>query len=593
MTSFNVNQNELKTRVLIVEDSKPLNFFYNAVVKSLNTEVRSAYTGREAIGFLDTFAPDIVLLDLNLPDIPGMEILSMLGQQYHQVITIVITADERANLPVEAMRLGAYDFLVKPVDSNRLRTTINNTIEKLELNAKVNGEPDNSIHLGNFIGASKVMRDIYDKLCRIRNSKASVFITGESGTGKEVTANTLHELNTERKGKFMAINCAAIPKEIMESTIFGHVKGAFTGAVADRTGAVAEADGGTLFLDEICEMDLELQSKLLRFLQSSQYRMVGSQKTLTVDVRVICATNRDPFNEVKLGNFREDLFYRLFVIPIHLPPLREREHDVLHIAMHFLKKYAEIEHKDFLYISHEASETMLKYPWPGNVRELQNVIHSTVVLFEGPVITREMLPANILRAVNDIEHNPEHYQKYVGRNSRFLIDGSDTAIPSALGITSLNSLPSAVELKTNNTADISSKSDTAESRTAVTSEIESVRTGALRKNQEESVPQAENGSSSLKATPTSLAENFRSEKYSGDNTILRIDLPRSKDEIQSLDDIKRIYVIAAVNACNGSVSQASKLLGINSSTIYRQMEKWAEKGPIQKQSLFLSKDSEH
>lgn len=593
MTSFNVNQNELKTRVLIVEDSKPLNFFYNAVVKSLNTEVRSAYTGREAIGFLDTFAPDIVLLDLNLPDIPGMEILSMLGQQYHQVITIVITADERANLPVEAMRLGAYDFLVKPVDSNRLRTTINNTIEKLELNAKVNVEPDNSIHLGNFIGASKVMRDIYDKLCRIRNSKASVFITGESGTGKEVTANTLHELNTERKGKFMAINCAAIPKEIMESTIFGHVKGAFTGAVADRTGAVAEADGGTLFLDEICEMDLELQSKLLRFLQSSQYRMVGSQKTLSVDVRVICATNRDPFNEVKLGNFREDLFYRLFVIPIHLPPLREREHDVLHIAMHFLKKYAEIEHKDFLYISHEASETMLKYPWPGNVRELQNVIHSTVVLFEGPVITREMLPANILRAVNDIEHNPEHYQKYVGRNSRFLIDGSDTGIPSALGITSLNSLPSADDLKKNNITDDSSKNETLESRASVKSENESFRTGALREIPEKSVDSAENDSSSLKATPTALAENFRSEKSSEDNTILRIDLPRSKDEIQSLDDIKRIYIISAVNACNGSVSQASKLLGINSSTIYRQMEKWAEKGLVQKQSLFLSKDSEH
>ncbi len=558
MTSFNVNQNELKTRVLVVEDSRPLNFFYNAVVKGLNTEVRSAYTGREAIELLDTFAPDIVLLDLNLPDIPGMEILSMLGQQYHQVITIVITADERANLPAEAMRLGAYDFLVKPVDSNRLRTTINNTIEKLELDAKVNGEPDSSIHLGNFIGASKVMRDIYDKLCRIRNSKASVFITGESGTGKEVTANTLHELNTERKGKFMAINCAAIPKEIMESTIFGHVKGAFTGAVADRTGAVAEADGGTLFLDEICEMDLELQSKLLRFLQSSKYRMVGSQKTLSVDVRVICATNRDPFNEVKLGNFREDLFYRLFVIPIHLPPLREREHDVLHIAMHFLKKYAELEHKDFLYISHEASEIMLKYPWPGNVRELQNVIHSTVVLFEGPVITGEMLPANILKAVEDIEKNPEHYQKYVGRNSRFLIDGSDAVMPPALGAPSV-AAPQPVPAENRVPGSRPPEENRAEKSEPAGSAVP-----------EASADADDSSSPGLTVSPAGM-----------------INLPVKEDEIQTLEDVKRIYTVAAINACNGSVALASKLLGINVTTLYRQMEKWKEDGFIEKCSVFM------
>ncbi|WP_405350042.1 sigma 54-interacting transcriptional regulator [Ruminobacter amylophilus] len=558
MTSFNVNQNELKTRVLVVEDSRPLNFFYNAVVKGLNTEVRSAYTGREAIELLDTFAPDIVLLDLNLPDIPGMEILSMLGQQYHQVITIVITADERANLPAEAMRLGAYDFLVKPVDSNRLRTTINNTIEKLELDAKVNGEPDSSIHLGNFIGASKVMRDIYDKLCRIRNSKASVFITGESGTGKEVTANTLHELNTERKGKFMAINCAAIPKEIMESTIFGHVKGAFTGAVADRTGAVAEADGGTLFLDEICEMDLELQSKLLRFLQSSKYRMVGSQKTLSVDVRVICATNRDPFNEVKLGNFREDLFYRLFVIPIHLPPLREREHDVLHIAMHFLKKYAELEHKDFLYISHEASEIMLKYPWPGNVRELQNVIHSTVVLFEGPVITGEMLPANILKAVEDIEKNPEHYQKYVGRNSRFLIDGSDAVMPPALGAPSVTA-PQPVPAENMVPGSRAPEENRAEKSEPAGSAVP-----------EASADADDSSSPGLTVSPAGM-----------------INLPVKEDEIQTLEDVKRIYTVAAINACNGSVALASKLLGINVTTLYRQMEKWKEDGFIEKCSVFM------
>ncbi len=558
MVAFNVD-NKIKTRILVVEDSQSLNYFYSAVVKTLDTEVKSAFNGKEAIELIQSFAPDIILLDLNLPDIPGMEILKLLQLQEHRVTSIVITADERIDLPAKAMKLGAYDFLTKPVDSNRLITTVNNTIEKLELEAIKEGrKKETPIKLGNFIGASQVMHDIYDKLCRISNSKASVFITGESGTGKEITANTLHELNTERKGKFIAINCAAIPKDIMESIIFGHIKGAFTGAISDRKGAVAEADGGTLFLDEICEMDLELQSKLLRFLQSSKYRMVGSQKTLSVDVRVICATNRDPFNEVKLGNFREDLFYRLFVIPIHLPPLREREHDVLHIAMHFLIKYAELEHKDFLYISHEASEIMLKYPWPGNVRELQNVIHSTVVLFEGPVITGEMLPANILKAVEDIEKNPEHYQKYVGRNSRFLIDGSDAVMPPALGAPSV-AAPQPVPAENRVPGSRPPEENRAEKSEPAGSAVP-----------EASADADDSSSPGLTVSPAGM-----------------INLPVKEDEIQTLEDVKRIYTVAAINACNGSVALASKLLGINVTTLYRQMEKWKEDGFIEKCSVFM------
>ncbi len=515
-----------KSGILVVEDSPSLNLFYTEVVKRLGAEVRSAGTGREAIALLDTFAPDIILLDLNLPDIPGMEILAML-KNFPRITTIVITADEMPTLPAEAMSLGAYDFLVKPVDSHRLRTTVANTVEKLELNAKVSGDRDRTVRFGNFIGASPVMRDIYDRLRRIRNSRVSVFITGESGTGKEVTAAALYELNTERKGKFVAINCAAIPGDIMESIIFGHVKGAFTGAVADRIGAVAEADGGVLFLDEICEMNLDLQAKLLRFLQSGTYRMLGSQKILSVDVRIICATNRDPYTEVKNGRFREDLFYRLFVIPIHLPPLRERDNDVLYIAMHFLRRFAEMERKEFLYFSREATRIMLTYPWPGNVRELQNVIHSAVALYDGQVLTREMLPDNIVRAVDDIGEHPEHYRNYLGVNTGF----SGGLPAGAAGADPLPAAPAA-------------------------------------------------GTDRLSPAPAAAPAPGA------------IPLPRSSAEIASFDEVRKRYVVSAVNACDGSVPEAARRLGLSKSTMYRLLEKWHAEGLLKRRSLFLDGSGE-
>ena len=497
MVAFNVD-NKIKTRILVVEDSQSLNYFYSAVVKTLDTEVKSAFNGKEAIELIQSFAPDIILLDLNLPDIPGMEILKLLQLQEHRVTSIVITADERIDLPAKAMKLGAYDFLTKPVDSNRLITTVNNTIEKLELEAIKEGrKKETPIKLGNFIGASQVM--------------------------------------------FIAINCAAIPKDIMESIIFGHIKGAFTGAISDRKGAVAEADGGTLFLDEICEMDLELQSKLLRFIQSGVYRMVGSTKTYTVDVRIICATNRDPLNEVKGGRFREDLFYRLFVIPIHLPPLRERDHDVVHIAMYFLKQYTEIEHKNFLYISHAATEILLQYPWPGNVRELQNAIHSTIVLNEGPVLEKDMLPPNILNAVADIRNNPANYQKYVGMNTIYSLYSNNASSPAA-GEKSENSQSTQIP---------------------ATSEV-------FHK------PRPDDGKED--------SGHHEDSDYPARHNF--IPLPEIPADILSLEDIKRRYILAAVNSCNGSITKAAGLLGVNSSTIYRQIEKWESSGLIEKKSTF-------
>ena len=244
-----------------------------------------------------------------------------------------------------------------------------------------------------FIGSSLAMQKVYQIIDSAANSKATIFVTGESGTGKEVCAQALHQRSDRRKAPFIAINCGAIPKDLIESEIFGHVKGAFTGAVSDRNGAAKAADGGTLFLDEICEMELSLQSKLLRFLQTGTINKVGSDKTEKIDVRIICASNKNPQAEVQAGNFREDLFYRLHVLPIHLPPLRERENDVIEIARSFLSQYAEEEGKKFQRFDAETELILNNYDWPGNVRQLQNVIRNIVVLHEGENVKPNMLPA--------------------------------------------------------------------------------------------------------------------------------------------------------------------------------------------------------
>jgi two-component system repressor protein LuxO len=243
-----------------------------------------------------------------------------------------------------------------------------------------------------FIGASDAMRQLYDQIVRIAPSKAPVFITGESGTGKEVCAEAIHARSDRASGPFIALNCNAIPKELMESEIFGHVKGAFTGAHEERAGAAELAHGGTLFLDEICDMDLALQAKLLRFVQTGSVRRVGDIRLRHVDVRFVCATNRDPASDVATGRFREDLYYRLHVLPLHLPPLRERAGDIARLARAFLARYAEEEGRAFAGFTPEAEAAIEEFAWPGNVRQLQNVIRRVVVLHNGEQVSAEMLP---------------------------------------------------------------------------------------------------------------------------------------------------------------------------------------------------------
>lgn len=379
--------------VLLVEDSPTLGLLYREYLRHEKIKLSHVNDGAGALTFIDQYFPDVVLLDLNLPDMEGMAILKHIYDNKLPCTTVIITAYGSVDVAVDAMRYGAFDFIEKPFNAKRLLVTFRNALDKHMLQNEIETlrQDFRSVYHG-FIGASLAMQAVYRIIDSAAPSKATVFITGESGTGKEVCAEAIHQQSPRHKKPFVALNCAAIPHDLMESEIFGHVKGAFTGASTERKGAAAQADGGTLFLDEICEMDIDLQSKLLRFIQTGKIQKVGGSAVESVDIRFICATNRNPVDEVAAGRFREDLFYRLHVIPVHLPPLREREDDVLLIAKQFLAAYSAEEHKEFIGLSPECEAIFMQYAWPGNIRELQNVMRNMVVLNQGKLIQTAMLP---------------------------------------------------------------------------------------------------------------------------------------------------------------------------------------------------------
>lgn len=376
-----------QARVLIVEDSASLAMSYAAQLSQAGHEVEVCGNGAETEAqLLGAARFDVMLLDLQLPDANGLDLFEKHQERLADTSVIVITADGSLNRAVEAMRIGAYDFLVKPASAERLLTTVRNAAERhklaREIKAVRSSQAKDRFH--GFVGSSPVMQAVYRAIENIGDSKAGVFITGESGSGKEVAAEAIHRTGRRAKKPFVAINCGAIPENLLESELFGHVKGAFTGALENRIGAAKAADGGTLFLDEICEMELRLQVKLLRFLQTGMIQRVGSSTPEPVDVRVVCATNRDPAVEVAEGRFREDLYYRLNVIPLELPPLRDRGNDVLEIAQAFTDRFGTEEGREIERLSEASRRFLLTHTWPGNVRELQNTIRRSIVMGQGP-----------------------------------------------------------------------------------------------------------------------------------------------------------------------------------------------------------------
>ena len=392
-------------KLLLVEDSPSIASLYQEFLYQQEYDISHVENGSEAICFIEQQSPEIILLDINLPDMSGLEILKMIQEKQLDCSVIIITAHGSVDLAVDAMQLGAHDFIVKPAEARRLIVTVANAAKLHQLNKVVNEykKSFDRTQFHGFIGGAKCMQNIYHIIEHAASSIATAFITGESGTGKELCAEALHKQSNRKSGPFIALNCGAIPKELMESEIFGHIKGAFTGAQSSREGAASRANGGTLFLDEICEMDLDLQVKLLRFIQSSSFQKLGGSKIEKVDIRIVCATNKNPVNEVAQGSFREDLYYRLQVIPIHLPPLRNREGDIERIAKNFLSTFTKEENKHFLGFTDSCLAYLNQHPWPGNIRQLQNTIRNIVVLNDGKYISNEMLPSILLETQsNDI-----------------------------------------------------------------------------------------------------------------------------------------------------------------------------------------------
>ncbi len=390
----------MRPRVLLVEDTPTEAELARAHLAAFGHECHHAGTLAQALDIAAAHPPDAVLIDLLLPDGSGFDLMRRLRQAGVDAAFIVITVNASVKAAVEAMREGAMDFIVKPYSRARLQVTLDNALETRRLRSELEAA---RAQLGRgsffgFVGASPAMQAVYRTIESVAGSKASVFITGESGTGKELAADAIHRASPRAGKPFVALNCAAIPRDLLESEIFGHVKGAFTGATDNRAGAAKSADGGTLFLDEIGEMPPEMQVKLLRFLQLGSFTPVGGTRVERVDARIIAATNRDIRAEVEAGRFREDLFYRLYVVPVELPPLRARGEDVLLIARHFLESFSAEEGKAFHGFDPGAEKLILNAAWPGNVRQLQNVIRNIVVLHDGPAVTSAMLPAQLIQA---------------------------------------------------------------------------------------------------------------------------------------------------------------------------------------------------
>lgn len=389
-----------KPLVYVVEDSESSGALYCGYLQNAGYETEHFVDGHSALVGIKNRMPDVIVQDVCLPDITGLEVLEFVNRQPSPANVVIVTANSSIDTAVDAMRLGGFDFIEKPFSKDRLLAAVSGAVEQkqdesedtLPEVASITTAGEHSVS-DYFVGESLAMTTVFRLLNSAAKSKASVFVTGESGTGKEVCAQSLHKASARRDGPFVAINCAAIPTDLFESEIFGHEKGAFSGAVSQRKGAAELAHGGTLFLDEICEMDLNLQAKLLRFLQTGTFSRVGGQKVMTADVRIVCATNRDPAREVGEGRFREDLYYRLNVIPVYLPPLRERGDDILLLADHFLSEKAQANQKAFRRFSPAARERIANYDWPGNIREMQNVIENVVVINDGEEINEDMLPA--------------------------------------------------------------------------------------------------------------------------------------------------------------------------------------------------------
>jgi DNA-binding NtrC family response regulator len=398
----------LEKLIFIIDDEESiLKMLTHWAKNQWGYNVRAFSNGNEALNALSE-NPDLVLLDIMLPDINGNEVLGKIKQRFPHLPVIMLSAQGSVEVALESIRLGAFDYFPKPVDKNRLEPAIRNAIKNYDLERELESLKEN-IHkeysFDNIISADKKMQEAFKMISKVLDNDITVLITGESGTGKELVARAIHYNGKRKNAPFVVVNCASIPRELLESELFGHEKGSFTGAHQRKIGKFELAKGGTIFLDEIGEMEMSLQAKILRVIQQKEFERVGGNEVIKTDVRIISATNRDLKIAVENKQFREDLFYRLSSFPIHIPPLRERKGDIIVLVDHFIKQFNEKLGKNIKGVSKKTLKLFYDYDWPGNVRELENLLERCVILSDGEYIEPDVLPPNINSSSGTISYS--------------------------------------------------------------------------------------------------------------------------------------------------------------------------------------------
>jgi two-component system response regulator AtoC len=393
-------------RILVVDDEENIRLVLRTLLRKNGYEVETAEDGEQAIAQLDRFDPDVVLTDVRMPKVGGLDLLGTLQAKGHRATVIVMSAYGSVDLALEAMKAGAYDYIQKPFKQDEMLLVLKKAEERESLrreNRKLRAQVESEHTFQSILAKSAPMKEVFRTIAKVADFKTTVLVNGESGVGKELVARAIHDRSPRKHKPFVAINCGAIPENLLESELFGHKKGAFTDASSDRRGLFEEASGGTLFLDEIGELPLLLQVKLLRVLQEETIRRLGDSKEIKVDVRVIAATHRDLAADAKAGRFREDLFYRIHVLSLPIPPLRDRREDIPVLVDHFLARNNERLGTKLRGLSSEAQRLLLEYGWPGNVRELENTIERAMVLAEGDCIELHDLPERLRQALDPVQ----------------------------------------------------------------------------------------------------------------------------------------------------------------------------------------------
>ncbi|HEX5726394.1 MAG TPA: sigma-54 dependent transcriptional regulator [Longimicrobiaceae bacterium] len=430
-------------RILVADDERHIAEGLQMLLADEGYEVETATNGSEAWDKVQEGGFGVVLADLRMPEVDGLELFARMRKAAIPSEVIIITGSASVDSAVSAMRKGAYDYLEKPLNVGRLKALLPKALEAYRVkqaNRLLEERLANLSRFGEMIGHSEEMREIYSTIEAAAPSAASIFVIGESGTGKELVARAIHEKSSRAKGPFVAVNCAAFPREILENELFGHEKGAFTGAINEKAGCFELADGGTLFLDEVAEMEPDIQVKLLRALEQRSFRRLGGKKEISVDIRVVSATNKNLSRALEEGDLREDLYHRLAVIPLTLPPLRERRGDVRLLAEHFLRRFAEENSKKLKAFAPEALEFINAYRWPGNVRELKNAIERAVILARGDQVTLADLRAHELLMTEDREvrlpvgTSLEHAERTLVLKTFSFVDGNHQRAATMLGI---------------------------------------------------------------------------------------------------------------------------------------------------------------